>query len=73
MNCHTDEAIIDPIQKRVEFLVLEEGRYELAPLEENRLFRSRVLPGFWIDVDWLLAKPLPPATRCLQAILGETG
>jgi len=63
--------IIDPIQKRVEFLVLEEGRHRLAPLEENRLFRSRALPGFWIDVDWLLADPLPPATRCLQAILGE--
>ena len=63
--------IIDPIQKRVEFLVLEESRYRLAPLEENRLFRSRALPGFWIDVDWLLADPLPPASRCLQAILGE--
>ena len=63
--------IIDPIQKRVEFLVLEEGRYQLAALEENRLFRSRALPGFWIDVDWLLADPLPAATRCLEAILGE--
>ena len=62
--------IIDPIQKRVEFLVLEEGRYQLTPLEENRLFRSRALPGFWIDVDWLLADPLPPATRCLKDILG---
>ncbi|MFH1266321.1 MAG: Uma2 family endonuclease [Planctomycetota bacterium] len=62
--------IIDPIQRRVEFLVLEEGRYQLAPLEENRLFRSRALPGFWIDVDWLLAVPLPPATRCLKEILG---
>jgi hypothetical protein len=24
-----------------------------------------------IDVDWLLAKTLPPASRCLQAILGK--
>jgi Uma2 family endonuclease len=63
--------IIDPIQQRVEFLVLDEGRYHLAPLEENRLFRSRALPGFWIDVDWLLADPLPAATRCLEAILGQ--
>jgi Uma2 family endonuclease len=64
--------IIDPIQQRVEFLVLEEGRYQLAPLEENRLFRSRALPGFRIDVDWLLADPLPPATRCLGEILGTS-
>jgi Uma2 family endonuclease len=28
--------IIDPIQQRVEFLLLEEGRYQLAPLEDNR-------------------------------------
>lgn len=63
--------IIDPIQQRVEFLVLEEGRYQLAPLEENRLFRSLALPAFWIDVDWLLADPLPPVTRCLEAVLRQ--
>lgn len=61
--------IIDPIQDRVEFLVLEEGRYALAPLEANRIFRSRALGGFCIDVEWLLADPLPPAARCVQAIL----
>ena len=61
--------IVDPIQQRVEFLVLEQGRYELAPLEQNRLFRGRALPGFWIDVDWLLADPLPSGSECLQAIL----
>jgi len=65
--------IIDPIQQRVEFLVLEEGRYQLARLEENRIFRSRALPGFFIDVDWLLADPLPAATRCLETILGQRG
>ncbi len=52
--------IIDPLQQRVEFLVLEGGGYQLARLEENRLFRSRALPGFWVDLDWLLAEPLPP-------------
>ena len=63
--------IIDSIQKRAEFLVLNEGRYQLAALEQNRLFRSRALSGFWIDVDWLPANPLPRASRCLQAILDE--
>jgi len=61
--------IIDPIQQRTEFLVLEEGRYRLAPLEQDRLFRSRALPGFWIDGDWLLADPPPPVSRCLGDIL----
>jgi Uma2 family endonuclease len=63
--------IIDPIQQRVEFLVLEAGRYQIARLEENRRFRSRALPGFWIDVDWLLADPLPSDTRCLETLLAS--
>lgn len=62
--------IIDPLQHRVEFLRLREGSYELVPLEANRIFRSSVLPGFWLDVDWLLADSLPNSYHCLQEILG---
>ncbi|HEY2415659.1 MAG TPA: Uma2 family endonuclease [Pirellulaceae bacterium] len=67
----TEYWIIDPLQSRVEFLGLKEGRYELLPLEENRIFRSTVIPGFWLDVNWLLSKPVPRAYRCLQQILGD--
>jgi len=63
--------IIDPIQRRVEFYRLAEKKYQLAPLVDNRRITSEALPGFWIDIDWLLADPLPPATRCLAEILGE--
>lgn len=63
--------IIDPIQNRVEFHVLRSGRYELARLEANRIHRSLVIPGFWIDVNWLLAEPLPNDYRCLQEILAS--
>ncbi|HYZ07266.1 MAG TPA: hypothetical protein VE709_01470 [Pseudonocardiaceae bacterium] len=31
---------------------------------------STVLPGFWIDVDWLWQEPLPSTVRCLRALLG---
>jgi Uma2 family endonuclease len=31
---------------------------------------SDVLDGFWIDVDWLWADPLPRKVDCLRAILG---
>jgi Uma2 family endonuclease len=61
--------IIDPLQNRVEFHRLENGRYELVPLEANDIFRSQILPGFWIKVSWLLAKPLPNAYACLQELL----
>jgi Uma2 family endonuclease len=61
--------IVDPRAKRVQFLQLENGQYELAPLEDNRIFRSRVIPGFWLNVDWLLQRPVPRAYDCLHEIL----
>jgi Uma2 family endonuclease len=62
--------LIDTLARRCEFLALTDGRYEPVPLEENRIFKSRVLPGFWLDVEWLLAEPLANDYQCLQAILG---
>jgi Uma2 family endonuclease len=61
--------IVDPLQQRVEFHRLNAGRYELIPLEHNRIFRSTVCTGFWLDVEWLLAEPLPNAYEKLQEIL----
>lgn len=64
--------IIDPIQRRCEFLRRQEnGRYDVVPLEENRIFRSRMIPGFWLNIEWLLATPLPNDYQCLQELLGE--
>lgn len=44
-----------PSRKRAEFYVLDAaaGRYRPVSLEADRIFRSTVLPGFWLDVDWL--------------------
>jgi Uma2 family endonuclease len=63
--------IVDPLQRRVEFWRLQDGQYELAPLEHNRIFRSQVIPGLWLNLEWLLAKELPRAYHCLQEILGQ--
>jgi Uma2 family endonuclease len=65
----TEYWIVDPIVSRVEFLRLQEGKYELVPLERNRIFHSSVVNGFWLDVDWLLANPPPAAYNCLQQVL----
>jgi Uma2 family endonuclease len=67
----TEYWIIDPIQDRVEFNRLENGIYQLVALENGHIFRSIVLPGFWLDVNWLLADPLPYAYDCFQSILGS--
>lgn len=61
--------IIDPLQTRCEFLRLKDGRYEFIPLERNSIFRSQVIPGFWLNVDWLFVRPLPKAQDCLKALL----
>lgn len=62
--------IIDPLQRRAEFYRLREGRYVLVSLENNRIFRSEVLRGFWLDVEWLFMEPLPSAYEKLHEILG---
>ena len=61
--------ILDPLQCRAEFLRLSDGRYELAPLEANRIFRSHALEGFFLDVEWLFRDSLPKAQEKLQEIL----
>jgi len=65
--------IIDPLQRRVEFHRLHAGRYEPVPLEQNRIFRSAMLEGFWLDVEWLLAEALPNEYQKLQEILAPQG
>jgi Uma2 family endonuclease len=65
----TEYWIIDPLQQRCEFHRLHEGRYELVPLEHNRIFRSAVLEGFWLDVEWLLAEKLPNEYDILQELV----
>lgn len=65
----TEYWIIDPLKGGVEFHRLNNGRYELVALEDGHSFRSAVIPGFWLDVHWLLARPLPDEYDCLQQLL----
>ena len=61
--------IIDYLQKKFEFLKLVGNRFVPMKLEDDHIFRSQVLPGFWLDIEWLLAKPLPSTPDCLDQIL----
>jgi len=63
--------IIDPPGVNVEFYRLVGGKYEMAPLEEGDIFQSKVLSGFWLDVNWLFARPMPSAYAKLREILGD--
>jgi hypothetical protein len=41
----------------------------VVPLKENRIFHSTAIPGFWLNIEWLLATPLPNDYQCLQELL----
>ncbi|MBI1929172.1 Uma2 family endonuclease, partial [Candidatus Poribacteria bacterium] len=63
--------IIDPLGMNVEFYRLVGGEYERMPLEDGDIFRSDALPGFWLNVNWLFARPMPSAYATLREILGD--
>jgi Uma2 family endonuclease len=65
--------IIDPRpgQESAEFWRLDEyGRYQAIPLDEGGIFRSQVLPGFWLNTHWLWAEELPNAMHSFAQIVG---
>lgn len=63
--------IIDPERQRVDFYVLHDGKFTLMALEAGHIYRSTVIPGFWLDADWLTKGPLPNGFECQRLILGE--
>jgi Uma2 family endonuclease len=60
--------LIDPLRRRVEFYRLHGKRYELVQLERGHIFHSTVMEGFWLDVEWLFAEPLPKSYEIIQKI-----
>lgn len=61
--------LIDPERRRVDLYALSE-RGVLEPFPgENGIWRSRVLPGFWLKGEWLWTKPRPT----LLSVLREWG
>ncbi len=52
--------IIDPDERRADFFVLgPDGRFERRRPDAAGIYRSHVLPGLWIRVEWLWQEPLP--------------
>ena len=50
--------LIDPERRDATFFQLNEGgKYEAAVVGADGVYRSRVLAGFWLQVDWLWDRP----------------
>lgn len=60
--------IVDYEVEQSQFFALGANNvYEEIPVGEDHIFRSRVLPGLWLDVRWLWQRPLPTTRDLLRA------
>jgi len=45
-----------------------DGRYHLAPADQDGIYHSQVLEGFRLRVDWLWRQPLPTLSEALREL-----
>jgi len=62
--------LVDPENRQLTIDRQRRRRYATEIVSSGRVF-SRVLNGFWLEVDWLWSTPLPEALTCLELILAE--
>ena len=61
--------LLDPQTQRAEFYQLgSEGQYHLTAPNKEGVYCSAVLPGFWLQVDWLWQQPLPRVLDVLREL-----
>jgi len=59
--------LIDPLREQAEFYQLgAQGRYRMVMPEAEGIYRSVVVPGFWLRVDWLWQTP--PVLQVLREL-----
>ena len=60
--------LLDPIREQAEFYQLgENGIYQVVLSDSEGKYHSIMLPGLWLQIDWLWATPLPPLLSILKA------
>jgi Uma2 family endonuclease len=60
-----------PARERADFYVLDgKGRYQPVPIDADGRYHSTVLPGFWMQVDWVLSVEPPDVLAALAQIVG---
>jgi Uma2 family endonuclease len=59
-----------PRQQQCDFYVLDPDQiYQPAAIDENGIYRSTVLPGFWLAIDWLWKATMPNPQLALAEIM----
>jgi Uma2 family endonuclease len=54
------------LDKEIDWFVLRGDQYERLPLLEDRLYKSEVFPGLWLDPQALIAEDLPKLQAVVQ-------
>lgn len=63
--------LLDYTRRRAEFYVRDpSGMYQVADPDDDGIYRSQVVDGFWIRVEWLWQDPLPMEEDVLREIRG---
>lgn len=57
-----------PAANRADFYLLADNRYRPAPAGDDGIYRSKVLEGFWLRIEWLWM-PEPPAYEAFLEIM----
>lgn len=59
--------VLDADRKQAEFYGLgKDGIYRQLKVDDDGVFRSQVMKGFWLKVDWLWQEPLPSLIDVLK-------
>jgi Uma2 family endonuclease len=61
--------ILDEIEKTAQFFRLGRGGHYREVAIRKSIFRSKALPGFWLDVRWLWEQPRRSILRTARTIL----
>lgn len=61
--------LVDYLRRQAEFYVRgEDGIFHSVAVGEDGIYRSAVLTGFWLRVEWLWQSPLPTLASALQEL-----
>ena len=64
---HVREYIVWRVDdRRIDWFVLREGRYDAKPLSADGVYRSDVFPGLWLDPDALIRSDLSIVLQNVQ-------
>jgi len=61
--------LFDREQRRADYYVLAaDGRYERKRADAQGIYRSEIIPGFWLKEEWLWLDPLPNPLAVLHEL-----